>query len=61
VLIQVLDLIGTFAFAISGAFRAIKYELDLLGVIVLAVATGAGGGLIRDILLGNTPPAGPAR
>ena len=55
-MIHVLDLIGTFAFAISGAFRAVKYELDLLGVIVLAVATGVGGGLIRDMLLGNTPP-----
>ncbi|KAF0185572.1 MAG: hypothetical protein FD164_137 [Nitrospirae bacterium] len=56
VLIHVLDLVGTFAFAISGAFRAVKYELDLLGVIVLAVATGIGGGIIRDILLGSLPP-----
>ena len=56
-LIRALDLIGTFAFAISGAFRAVKYELDVLGVIVLAVSTGVGGGLIRDILLGITPAA----
>jgi uncharacterized membrane protein YeiH len=56
-LIHLLDIIGTFAFAISGAFRAVKYELDLLGVMVLAVATGIGGGLIRDLLLGSTPPA----
>lgn len=52
-----LDLLGTLVFAISGAFRAVKHELDLLGVLVLAVATGVGGGLLRDLLLGVTPPA----
>lgn len=52
-----LDIFGTLAFAISGAFRAVKYELDLLGVIVLAVFTGVGGGIIRDTLLGQTPPS----
>lgn len=51
-----LDILGTLAFAISGAFRAVKYELDLLGVIVLAIFTGVGGGIIRDTLLGSTPP-----
>lgn len=51
-----LDIFGTLAFAISGAFRAVKYELDLLGVIVLAIFTGVGGGIIRDTLLGQTPP-----
>jgi uncharacterized membrane protein YeiH len=56
-MIHLLDLFGTFAFALSGAFRAVKYELDLLGVMVLAVATGIGGGIIRDLLLGSTPPA----
>lgn len=56
-LIHALDLVGTLAFAISGAFRAVKYELDILGVMVLAVATGVGGGIIRDILLGIAPPA----
>ena len=55
--IYALDIFGTFAFAISGAFRAAKYELDLLGVIVLAAATGVGGGVVRDLLLGATPPA----
>jgi uncharacterized membrane protein YeiH len=57
ILVPFLDLFGTFAFALSGAFRAVKYELDLLGVMVLAVATGIGGGIIRDLLLGSTPPA----
>lgn len=52
-----LDLLGTLAFAMSGAFRAVKHELDLLGLVVLATATGVGGGIIRDILLGATPPA----
>lgn len=55
-LIYVLDILGTFAFAISGAFRAVKYELDILGVIVLSVATGVGGGILRDCLLGSFPP-----
>lgn len=56
-MISFLDIFGTFAFAVSGAFRAVKYELDLLGVMVLAIATGVGGGMIRDVLLGLAPPA----
>jgi len=55
--IAILDIFGTFVFAVSGAFRAVKYELDLLGVLVLALATGVGGGMLRDVLLGLTPPA----
>ena len=51
------DLFGTFVFAISGAFRAVKYELDILGVLVLAVATGIGGGIVRDVVMGCTPVA----
>lgn len=56
-LLYALDLGGTLVFALSGGFRAAKHELDLLGVLVLAVATGVGGGLIRDVLLGENPPA----
>ncbi|HBD95223.1 MAG: hypothetical protein A2015_01405 [Spirochaetes bacterium GWF1_31_7] len=52
-----LDLIGTLIFAITGAFRAVKHELDILGVLVLATFTGVGGGILRDIILGKTPPA----
>jgi uncharacterized membrane protein YeiH len=52
-----LDLIGTFVFALSGAFKGLKHELDWLGIAVLATLTGVGGGLIRDVLLGDTPPA----
>jgi uncharacterized membrane protein YeiH len=55
-LIYLLDIFGTFAFSISGAFRAVKYELDLLGVVVLAVATGIGGGVMRDVILGAQLP-----
>ncbi len=55
-MLYILDIIGTLAFAISGAFRAVKYELDILGVLTLAILTGVGGGLIRDTLLGAVPP-----
>jgi len=51
-----LDLFGTFVFAITGAFRAVKYELDILGVLVLSVFTGVGGGILRDVILGSYPP-----
>ena len=50
------ELIGTLAFAASGAMLAIDRHLDLLGVIVLGVTTALGGGTIRDILLGILPP-----
>lgn len=56
-LLYILDIVGTLVFSISGAFRAVKYELDILGVLVLSVATGVGGGCIRDLVLGSTPPA----
>jgi len=56
-MIHILDIFGTFIFAVSGAFRAARHQLDLLGVLVLAVATGVGGGIVRDLTLGSTPPA----
>ncbi|BAI61014.1 conserved hypothetical protein [Methanocella paludicola SANAE] len=56
--------IGTIAFAISGAFKAIRHEFDVLGLLVLGFATALGGGLIRDVMLHRTPTAfidnGPA-
>jgi uncharacterized membrane protein YeiH len=55
-MLLLIDLLGTLAFALTGAFRAVKYELDWLGVIVLAAVTGVGGGMMRDVLLGATPP-----
>ncbi|MCP5206528.1 MAG: trimeric intracellular cation channel family protein [Hahellaceae bacterium] len=53
----VLDLFGVFVFALSGGFDAAKYKLDILGIMVLAIATGVGGGIMRDVLLGVNPPA----
>ena len=52
----VLDLAGSFVFALSGALAGIKHRLDLFGVLVLSFAAGSAGGLIRDVLLGATPP-----
>src|SRR5688572_6054504 len=53
----VLDLVGIFVFAISGALVAVRKELDVFGVLVLAGTTGLGGGFLRDVLIGATPPA----
>lgn len=53
----VLDLFGVFVFALSGGFDAAKHKLDILGIMVLAIATGVGGGIMRDVLLGVNPPA----
>lgn len=56
-LIFCVEILGTVAFSISGAMVAIQKKMDILGVIVLGVTTAVGGGMIRDILLGNIPPA----
>lgn len=56
-LLLVLDLVGVFVFAVSGAMLAVQKRLDLFGVLVLGLATAIGGGLARDVLLGATPPA----
>lgn len=53
----VLDLVGIFFFAISGALVAVRKELDVFGVLVLAGTTGLGGGFLRDVLIDATPPA----
>ena len=52
-----LDLIGTFAFAISGATLGVRKRLDLFGVLVLSFAAAVSGGIARDVLIGATPPA----
>jgi uncharacterized membrane protein YeiH len=52
-----LDLVGIFVFAISGALVAVRKQLDIFGVLVLAGTTGLGGGFLRDVLIGATPPA----
>jgi uncharacterized membrane protein YeiH len=55
---QALELAGVFVFALSGALVAVRARLDLFGTLVLAGATGLGGGLVRDVLLGDVPPPG---
>ncbi len=52
----VLDLTGTFVFALSGALAGAKRELDLFGVLVLSFAAGNSGGITRDLLIGAVPP-----
>lgn len=49
-------LVGTIAFAISGTMVAIRRKMDIFGVNILAVATAAGGGMIRDLIIGQHPP-----
>ena len=55
-LIYALEIIGAAAFAVSGAMAALEHEADIFGVIFLALVTALGGGVIRDRLLGVTPP-----
>jgi uncharacterized membrane protein YeiH len=56
-LVLILDLCGTFAFALSGAMAGIRRRVDVFGVLVLSVAAATFGGMARDILIGATPPA----
>jgi uncharacterized membrane protein YeiH len=55
--LKVLDLVGTFAFAISGAASGVKHRIDLFGVLVLSIVAATAGGIIRDVLIGAVPPA----
>lgn len=52
----VLDLLATLVFGASGGLTAVRLRLDLVGVVTLATITGLGGGMIRDVLIGATPP-----
>lgn len=54
---DILEALGTAAFAISGAFAARQKRLDIFGILVCTFATAVGGGTIRDVLIGNTPVA----
>jgi uncharacterized membrane protein YeiH len=57
-LLLVLDLAGTFAFALNGSLTALRAaRLDIVGVVALGMITALGGGIIRDVLLGSLPPA----
>ncbi len=55
-MLLVIDLLGTFVFAVEGAMAGIQANLDLLGLMVVAFATALGGGIIRDLLIGAVPP-----
>ncbi|HEV2550825.1 MAG TPA: trimeric intracellular cation channel family protein [Stellaceae bacterium] len=55
-LLLILDLVGTFVFALSGAIAGVKRRLDVFGVLVLSFAAGNVGGITRDLLIGATPP-----
>ncbi len=52
----IVEIVGTVAFAVSGAMVAIDKKADIFGVLVLSSITALGGGAIRDILIGNLPP-----
>lgn len=54
-IITIIELCGTFAFAISGVTVASRNQLDLFGAVVVAFVTALGGGTLRDVLIGNTP------
>ena len=53
-----LDLLGVFVFGLSGGLAAVRKSFDLLSVLMLAAAAGLGGGIVRDVLIGATPPVG---
>ena len=55
-LIYALDLFGTMAFAVTGAFKAIEHKADIVGIIILATMTGVAGGTLRDVIIGQFPP-----
>lgn len=54
-LFNIMDILGTIAFAISGALSAMNRRLDIFGIFIIAFVTAIGGGTIRDVLIGNTP------
>ena len=55
-MMPVFDMIGTVAFAVLGALAGVYKKLDVFGVLILALATAVGGGIIRDVVISNTPP-----
>jgi uncharacterized membrane protein YeiH len=55
---EIIDILGTLSFAISGTSSAMRKRLDIFGIIIIAFVTSIGGGTLRDILIGNTPWVG---
>ena len=56
-ILYVLELFGTGAFAFTGSLAAIRHKYDLIGIIILAILTGNAGGTLRDMIVGITPPS----
>lgn len=57
IITKCLEIIGTIAFAVSGALVGIERKMDILGIAILGATTACGGGILRDVILGITPPA----
>ena len=55
--VSILDYLGTIAFAVTGASKAISHKFDVFGIVVLATVVGVGGGVIRDVIFGRFPTA----
>jgi uncharacterized membrane protein YeiH len=53
--LNIIDILGTFAFAVSGAFSAMERKLDPFGILIISFTTAIGGGTLRDVLVGNVP------
>ena len=56
IVLLILEIIGTISFAVSGALVGVRARLDIFGVVFVGVITAFGGGIIRDLLIGRTPP-----
>jgi uncharacterized membrane protein YeiH len=56
-IVTILELVGLYVFATSGALMAIHKGFDIVGIAVLALLTALGGGILRDLIIGDTPPA----
>lgn len=55
--VLIVELVGVLSFAASGAMTGLRKNMDLFGVCILGLTTAVGGGVLRDVILGNTPPA----
>ena len=53
--LYIIEILGTFSFAVSGAFSAMEKKLDPFGVLILSFVTAIGGGTLRDMMIGNLP------
>jgi len=54
-LTEIIDVLGTIAFAISGVLAGLRKRLDIFGILIVATVTSVGGGTLRDVLIGKTP------